>query len=162
MATDATTMEARIDIHAGAPEAYEAMTALDCAVGLDEKLRVLVKLRASLVNGCVYCIDLHSREGLEAGESEQRLFGLAAWHESPYFTARERTALALTDAVTLVADGHVPDQVWEEASRQFDSGELARLVWTITVINGWNRIAISTRIPPARAGSRERSETGER
>jgi AhpD family alkylhydroperoxidase len=149
MAIHATTMDERIDITAEVPEAYDAMVALDQAAGLDEKLRVLVKLRASLINGCAYCIDLHSKEGLAAHESEQRLFGLAAWHESPYFSERERAALALTDAITLIVEGHVPDDVWQEASRQFDSGELARLVWTITVVNAWNRVAISARIPPA-------------
>jgi AhpD family alkylhydroperoxidase len=148
MGIQTTTMNQRIDVTAEVPEAYEAMAALDGVIGLDEKLRVLVKLRASLINGCVYCIDLHSREGLAADESEQRLFGLAAWRESPYFTERERAALALTDAITLIADGHVPDDVWREASRHFDPGGLARLVWTITVVNGWNRIAISARIPP--------------
>jgi AhpD family alkylhydroperoxidase len=142
------TTPQRIDVMAELPEAYEAMAALDDATGLDERLRVLVKLRASLINGCVYCIDLHSGEGRAAGESEQRLFGLAAWRESPYFSERERAALALTDAITLIADGHLPDDVWEEAARRFDPGQLARLVWTITVVNGWNRIAISSRIPP--------------
>ncbi len=143
-------MKPRIDVTAELPHAYEAMAALDQVIGLDEKLRVLVKLRASLINGCVYCIDLHSSEGLAAHESEQRLFGLAAWRESPYFTPRERAALALTDAITLVADDQVSDEVWGKAARHFDSRELARLVWTITVVNGWNRIAISSRIPPAR------------
>ena len=143
----------RIDVIAEVPHAYEAMGALDDAIGLDERLRVLVKLRASLINGCVYCIDLHSREGRAAHESEQRLFGLAAWRESPFFTGRERAALALTDAITLVADDHVPDNAWQEASRHFDTGELARLVWTITVVNAWNRIAISSRIPPGRGGT---------
>jgi AhpD family alkylhydroperoxidase len=147
------TPPTRIDVLAELPEAYEAMAALDDVIGLDERLRVLVKLRASLINGCVYCIDLHSNEGLAAHESGQRLFGLAAWRESPYFTERERAALALTDAITLIADDHVPDDVWEEAGRQFAAGELARLVWTIAVVNGWNRIAISSRIPPRQEGT---------
>jgi AhpD family alkylhydroperoxidase len=149
MEVSPTPMTQRLDIFGEAPDAYEAMTALDGSVDLDEKLRVLVKLRASMVNGCVHCIDLHSREGRTTRESDQRLFGVAAWEESPYFDARERAALALTDAITLIADGRVPDAVWEQARDQFDSRELAELVWTITVINAWNRIAISTRIPPA-------------
>jgi AhpD family alkylhydroperoxidase len=91
------------------------MIALDAAIGLDESLRVLVKLRGSLTNGCVYCIDLHSREGLDAGERPEGLFGLASWRESPFFDERERAALALTDTVTLVADGHVPDEIRQEA-----------------------------------------------
>ena len=123
------------------------MLALDGAVDLDERLHVLVKQRASLINGCVYCIDMHGKEGLDAGESERRLFGLAAWRESPFFTDRECAALALTDAITLVADGHGPGDVWEEASRHFDAAELAQLTWAITVINAWNRIAIGTRMP---------------
>jgi AhpD family alkylhydroperoxidase len=144
-----STPSNRVDVLAEVPEAYEATAALDEAIGLDERLRVLVKLRASFVNGCVYCIDLHSREGLAAHESEQRLFGIAARRDAPYFNPRERAALALTDAVTLIADDHVPDDVWQEAGRHFNPRELARLVWTITVVNGWNRIAISSRIPPA-------------
>jgi AhpD family alkylhydroperoxidase len=149
MAAHPTPITQRIDLMAEASAAYEAMAALDQAVDLDENLRVLVKLRASMINGCVYCIDLHSREGLAADESEQRLFGVAAWEESPYFTARERAALVLTDAITRIADGHVPDAVWEQAKEHFDSRELAELVWTIIVVNGWNRVAISTRMPPA-------------
>jgi AhpD family alkylhydroperoxidase len=148
MATDTTT-EPRIDLQAEAPGAWDAMVALDGAVGLAEDLRVLVKLRASQINGCVYCINLHSKEALDAGEQSERLFGLTAWRESPYFSDRERAALALTDAITLVADDHVPDDVWDRARSHFDPAELAKLVWTITVINAWNRIAISTRIPPS-------------
>ncbi len=118
-----TAIRQRLDIQAEAPDAWEAMVALDAAIGLDESLRVLVKLRASLINGCVYCIDLHSREGFGAGERPERLFGLASWRESPFFDERERAALALTDAVTLVADGHVSDEIWQEASRHFDADE---------------------------------------
>ena len=147
MATNARALEQRIDIQSEAPGAWRAMLALDAAVALDERLHVLVKQRASMLNGCVYCIDMHGKEGLDAGESERRLFGLAAWQESPFFTDRERAALALTDAITLVADGHVPDDVWEEARRDFDPEELAQLTWAIVVINAWNRIAIGTRIP---------------
>lgn len=142
-------MQARIDIEAELPEAYEAMLALGRAVVLDDRLRVLVKLRASMINGCVYCIDLYSREGLASGESEQRLSELAAWEESPHFNDRERAALALTDAITRIAGGQVPDALWAEACKYFDSAELARLIWAVTAINSWNRVAISTRILPA-------------
>jgi AhpD family alkylhydroperoxidase len=137
-----------MEIQREARDPYRAMVALDRAVGLDEQLHLLVKLRASLVNGCAYCIDLHSKEGLEAGESQERLFGLAAWAEAPYYSARERAALALTDAITLIAEGRVPDDVWEEAERRFEPAELAQLVWAITAINAWNRIGISTRMVP--------------
>lgn len=148
MATQ-TKLRQRIDLQAEVPEAWDEMVALESAIGLDQQLQVLVKLRASLLNGCVYCIDMHSKQGLDGGESHQRLFGLAAWRESPYFSPRERAALALTDSITMVADGHIPDDIWEEASRLFDSKELANLVWTVVAINSWNRLAIAARIPPA-------------
>jgi AhpD family alkylhydroperoxidase len=137
-----------MEIQREARDPYRAMVALDRAVGLDEQLHLLVKLRASLVNGCAYCIDLHSKEGLEAGESQERLFGLAAWAEAPYYSERERAALALTDAITLIAEGRVPDDVWEKAERHFEPAGLAQLVWAITAINAWNRIGISTRMVP--------------
>jgi len=137
-----TAIRQRLDIRAEAREAWEAMVALDAAIGLDESLRVLVKLRASLVNDCVYCIDLHSREGLDAGETAGALFGLASWRESPFFDKRERAALALTDAITLVADGHVPDEVWREASPHFD-------------VDKWP--SSSGRSPPSTAGTGSRS-----
>jgi AhpD family alkylhydroperoxidase len=114
----------RIDLHAEWPKAWDAMVGLEGSIELEQRLRVLVKLRASLLNGCVYCIDLHGREGLEGGERQERLFGLAAWRESPYFTERERAALALTDAITIVAQGHVSGEVWAEACRH-----LARESW---------------------------------
>jgi AhpD family alkylhydroperoxidase len=141
--------EPRMEIGRVAPSLYRALVALGNDVELDPRLRELVNLRASILNGCAYCIDLHTRVARRAGESEQRLHAVAAWHEAPFFDDKERAALALTDAVTLITGGHVPREAWEEASAHFDTDELAQLVWAITVINAWNRIAITTRMLPA-------------
>jgi AhpD family alkylhydroperoxidase len=119
-------------------------------VELDPRLRELVNLRVSIINGCAYCIDMHTKNARRAGENERRLYAVAAWHEAPFFDDKERAALALADAVTLISDGHVPRDVWDEASAQFEPDELAQLVWAITVMNAWNRIAITTRMAPAR------------
>lgn len=141
--------EQRMDTRRSAPVLHQAMVALDGAVSLDAELRELVNLRASILNGCAYCVQLHSQNALAAGEQPHRLFALAAWEESPFFSARERAALRITDAITDVADGHVPDEVYEEASRHFDEEELAQLVFAAVVINAWNRLAIATRkLPP--------------
>ena len=131
------------------PTLYRALVTLGNEVELDPRLRELVNLRASTLNGCAYCVDMHTKIARRAGETEQRLHAVAAWHEAPFFDDRERAALALTDAVTLIADQHVPREVWEEASVHFEPAELAQLVWAITVINAWNRIAITTRVLPA-------------
>jgi AhpD family alkylhydroperoxidase len=141
--------EPRMEIRHAAPKLHSALIALGNAVELDPVLRELVNLRASILNGCAYCIDMHTRVARRAGESERRLHAVAAWHEAPFFDERERAALALTDAVTLISDEHVPRDVWEEASAHFEPDELAQLVWAITVINAWNRIAITTRMMPA-------------
>jgi len=124
------------------------MAAFDAAVELEPALRELVRVRASLVNGCAYCIRLHTRDALEAGETQERLFALGAWEESPLFTARERAALRLTDAVTLVGEGHVPDAAWAEAAGEFEEAELAQLLFAVVAINAWNRLAIATRKRP--------------
>jgi AhpD family alkylhydroperoxidase len=150
MAQTAVVPEQRMDTRRSAPEQHRALAALDASVTLDPQLRELVNLRASMVNGCAYCVQLHSQDALAAGEQQHRLLALAAWEESPFFSARERAALRLTDAVTNVADGHVPDEVYEEASRHFDEDELAQLVFAAVVINAWNRLAIATRkLPPS-------------
>jgi AhpD family alkylhydroperoxidase len=121
-----------------APHAlHRALAALGKQVDLDLRLRELVNLRASILNGCAYCIDRHTRIARTAGESEHRVYAVAAWHEAPFFDDKERAALALTDSVTLIAEEHVPRDVWEEASVHFESDELAQLVWAITVINAW-------------------------
>jgi AhpD family alkylhydroperoxidase len=128
---------------------HRALVTLGNQVELDPRLRELVNLRASILNGCAYCINMHTKTARRAGESEQRLHAVAAWHEAPFFDEKERAALALIDAVTLISDEHVPREVWEEASAHFEEEELAQLVWAITVINAWNRIAITTRMLPA-------------
>jgi AhpD family alkylhydroperoxidase len=119
-------------------------------IKLDPTVRKLVEVRASQINGCALCIDMHWAEARAAGESEQRLAQLDAWQESPYFDGRERAALGLTEAVTHVSETHVPDEVWAEAEAHFEPDELAHLLFQIAAINLWNRIAISTRaLPPS-------------
>ena len=151
MTTTATSFDQpRMEIARAAPSLHRALVSLGNEVDLDPHLRELVNLRASILNGCAYCIDMHTKIARAAGESDRRLHALAAWHEAPFFDDRERAALGLTDAVTLIADRHVPSDVWEEASARFQTEELAQLVWAITVINAWNRIAITPRMAPAR------------
>ena len=144
-----TTMTPRIDLlhHARGP--VSAIIRAEERIELDPTVKSLVKLRASVLNGCAYCIDMHWTHAREEGETEMRLAQLAAWHESPFFTARERAALALTDAVTAVGETHVPDAVWNEAAEHFEEGELAHLLVQIAMINAWNRIAVSTRVVAA-------------
>jgi AhpD family alkylhydroperoxidase len=140
----------RMDIRRLVPRLHRALAALGNEVELDPRLRELVNLRVSILNGCAYCIDMHTRNARRVGESERRLYAVPAWHEAPFFDDKERAALALADAVTLISDGHVPRGVWEEASAHFEEDELAQLLWVITLMNAWNRIAISTRmIPPS-------------
>jgi AhpD family alkylhydroperoxidase len=141
-------METRMKIARLAPAVYKAMAAFDASIELDPRLRELVKLRASQINGCAFCLDMHTTAALAMGEEPRRIATLAAFDESPFFDEREKAALALTDAVTLVASTHVPDDVYERAAKHFDDEELAQLILAITAINAWNRIAISTRIPP--------------
>ena len=146
-----TTFEPpRIDVARAARAPYRAMNAVDDAVELDPSLRDLVCLRASILNGCAYCVDMHTKDARKRGESEQRLYAVAAWHETPFFDERERAALALTDAVTLVADGHVARDVWNEAAAHFDEEALAHLLWAIIAINAWNRLAVATRMEPGK------------
>jgi AhpD family alkylhydroperoxidase len=152
MTTTATSFEEpRMEIGRAAPRLHRALVTLGNEVDLDPRLRELVNLRASILNGCAYCIDKHTKIAHRAGESEQRLHAVAAWHDAPFYDDKERAALALTDAVTLISDQHqhVAREVWEEASAHFEPDELAQLVWAITVINAWNRIAITTRMLPA-------------
>ena len=120
-----------------------AMAALEQEIEVEPILRELVKVRASIVNGCAYCIDLHSKRARKAGESEQRLYLLAAWRDAQLFSERERAALALTDAMTLVTEAGVPVEIYEEAARHFDSEELTHLIWQIATINLWNRVSIA-------------------
>jgi len=144
-------MSERIDYSKVTPEGYRAMSGLERYVrgsGLERSLLELVKLRASQINGCAYCIDMHWKDARESGESEQRLYGLMAWRESPYYMERERAALAWTEAVTLIADNHVPDDLYEEVRQYFQETELVNLTLAIVAINGWNRLAISFRTEP--------------
>ena len=137
-----------MEIGREAPDVYRAMVALDRAVSLEPRLRELVKVRGSILNGCAFCIEMHVEEARELGETEQRLHALAAWEEAPWFSPRERAALALTDAVTRVGETLVTRSVWDAAAAEFARAELAQVVWAITVINAWNRIAVATRMLP--------------
>lgn len=131
-------------------DAARAMLQLQRAVetsGLEHSLLELVKIRASQINGCAYCIDMHTKDARAAGETEQRIYALSAWHEAPFFTARERAALEWTDAVTRIADTHVPDDVHERVRAEFDERELVALTWAVVAINSWNRLAVSFRLP---------------
>ncbi len=144
-------MESRIDLFTLEPEAYKAMRALEDymgASGLDRKLYELVKIRASQINKCAFCINMHTRDARKLGETEQRIYALNAWEEGPFFTPRERAALALTESVTLLADTNVPDGIYKEAAKHFDEHQLAQLIMAIVVINGWNRICVATRRQP--------------
>lgn len=123
--------------------------------GLEESLIHLIKLRASQVNGCAYCIDMHWKDLRALGESEQRLYGLDAWEESPYYTDRERAALAWTEAVTNLRDGHVRDAVYEEVRKHFSEKELADLTLAVAAINAWNRLAIAARTEPGKYQAKE-------
>jgi AhpD family alkylhydroperoxidase len=143
-------MDQRIDYVKVAPEGYAAMLGLERYIhrcGLETSLIELIKLRASLLNGCAFCVDMHTKDARAAGESEQRLYAVAVWHEAPFFTARERAALAWTEAVTLLPTSHVPDDVYERARQHFSEKELVDLTLAIIAINGWNRLAVSFRKP---------------
>lgn len=143
-------MKARMSLRELTPETYRRMAALDDASGrgIEAPLRELIRIRASQINGCAYCIDMHTKDARAGGETEQRIYALDAWRETPFYSDRERAALDLTEAVTLVAESHVPDAVYEHAARYFDEVELAEVVWTIVSINAWNRIAITSRSVP--------------
>jgi AhpD family alkylhydroperoxidase len=141
-------MEPRIEYLKVAPGAYEAMLGLEKYLrkcGLEESLIHLIKLRTSQINGCAYCIDMHWKDLRSIGENEQRLYGLGAWEECPYYTDRERAALAWTEAVTKIGEGHVPDEVYEQVRKQFTAKELADLTLAIATINAWNRLSIAAR-----------------
>src|SRR6195256_6066349 len=146
-------MEPRLDYRKFSPEPLQAMLAMEkyiAGCGLDHKFVHLLKLRASQINGCAYCIDMHSIDARAAGETEQRLYALDAWRETPFFTDRERAALAWAESITRISETHVPDIVFEEVKRNFSEKEVIDLTIVATVINMWNRIAISTRAVPGR------------
>jgi AhpD family alkylhydroperoxidase len=141
----------RLDYSKAAPGVYEAMDALDQYLqtcGLEKPLIFLVQLRASQINGCAYCLDMHWKDLRKTGETEQRLYSLDAWRESPYYSERERAALAWTEAATLVAVGHVPDAVYEDVRPHFSDRELSDLTLAVAAINAWNRLSIAARLVP--------------
>ena len=132
-------------------DAYKAMNAMEQYLqrsSLEDSLLDLVKIRASILNGCAYCIDMHTKDARARGEREQRVYGLVAWKETPYYNERERAALLWTDAVTHIAQTHVPDEVYEQVSAQFSEQELIDLTLAVIAINSWNRLAISMRVVP--------------
>jgi AhpD family alkylhydroperoxidase len=140
----------RINLQEVAPEGFELVLRLEGYIQrrIEKKLLQLVKLRASVINGCMYCVDMHSQHAIEQGESTRRLFAVTAWHEAPFFDERERAALALTDSVTRLGEGGVPDDVWDRAAKVFTEEEMAHLLLAICTINTWNRIAIPSRTQP--------------
>lgn len=145
-------MEPRVDIRNAGPGAYQAMLGLEAYVHREwhnePSLIELVKMRASQINGCAYCLDMHSKDARANGETEQRLYTLNAWRETPFFTDRERAALAWTEAITLINVDHAPDHVYEEVRKHFTEAELVSLTMAIVAINGWNRLSIGFRAVP--------------
>jgi AhpD family alkylhydroperoxidase len=153
-------MKARLDFRKASPQGENAIKALHTFVrncGLDHSLLELVKLRASQINGCAHCIDMHAKELRAEGESEQRLYLLNAWRESPFYSERERAALAWTEAVTLVAENQIPDEVYEQARKQFSEEELVNLTIALVAINGANRLNIAFRTVPGSYQVRQRA-----
>ena len=143
-------MKRRLNYSKVLPEGMRRMNALDdysqnC--GLEPGLLDLIKLRASQINGCAYCVDMHSKDARTGGETEQRLYNLSVWRETPYYTDRERAALAFTEAITLIANGRMSDEVYEEARRHFSEEELVKLMLAIVTINAWNRFTIFGDVP---------------
>jgi AhpD family alkylhydroperoxidase len=143
-------MNPRLDItkylNSGFGRAMFALSS-EAEAGLERPLFELVKIRASQLNGCAYCIDMHTKDARLAGETEQRIYALNAWRETPFFTDRERAALEWTEAVTRVGETHVPDEIHERVAEQFDEAELVALTFAVVVINSWNRLAVSFRAP---------------
>jgi AhpD family alkylhydroperoxidase len=147
-------MSHRLNVAEVAPEGYRAMLGLETYIrkNVDATILELVKLRASMINGCSFCVDMHSQEALGAGESSRRLFAVAAWREAPFFDERERAALALTDEATRLGPDGVSDETWALVTKHFSERETADLLLAIVTINGWNRIAIPTRTQPPSDG----------
>lgn len=143
-------MENRMNLSKVDHEAYAAMIGLEKYIaksGLDKKLYELIKLRASQINGCAYCINMHTRDAMKMGETAQRLFLLDAWRETNLYTEKERAVLALTESMTLISGNHVPDEIYQQAAAHLTEKELAAVIMAVVAINGWNRIAITTRAP---------------
>lgn len=151
-------MQQRIDVTKVSPAVYQAAAALQMYVdqsGLDAKLRELIKIRASQINGCAFCLAMHTRDARKIGETDERMHLLAAWREAPVYSARERAALAWVEAITLVTQGHVPDEAFEAVRKQFSEKEIVDLTAAAVVINSWNRLAIALRVPPQVDSKRE-------
>jgi AhpD family alkylhydroperoxidase len=143
-------MQPRLDVTKFNGGAFKAMYALEAYLAqstIEPKLKHMLKLRASQINGCAYCIDMHWKDARAHGETEQRLYGLDAWEESPYYTDRERAALAYIESVTRVAETHVPDDIFDRARSHFSEQEVVDLTWLAAAINAWNRFAIAMRSP---------------
>ncbi|MGF6242071.1 MULTISPECIES: carboxymuconolactone decarboxylase family protein [Paraburkholderia] len=144
-------MQSRLDFYKATPSGTRAMIALEQAVsqcGIEKSLMELVRLRASQLNGCAFCVDMHVADARKGGETERRLASVVVWREAPFFTERERAALEWTEAVTLVAQTHVPDAVWEAVKPHFSEQEIADLTMLVVAINGWNRISVAFRKIP--------------
>jgi AhpD family alkylhydroperoxidase len=155
-------LQSRLDIQKVAPEAYRAMAALGAYegnAGLEPKLKELVKVRASQINGCAYCIDMHTKDARSLGETEQRLYGLTSWRETPFYTDRERAALDWTEALTLISQTHAPDDVYAHVRQHFSEAEVVNLSMAIVAINSWNRLALGFRIVPGTYESRPKVES---
>lgn len=145
--TETTTGVSRHAVGDVVSDLYKAQLHMENAIrrsGIDPIMYELIKIRASQINGCAYCLDMHTQDAKVLGETDQRMHLLAAWREAPFYTERERAALALTEAVTLIAANHVPDDVYAEAARVFTPAEIGMVIMAIVVINGWNRIAIAS------------------
>ncbi|KVV08123.1 MULTISPECIES: carboxymuconolactone decarboxylase family protein [Pseudomonas] len=141
----------RINYYEAAPNAMKAMMGLEKAASqsvLPAALRELVRIRASQINGCAYCIDMHTADALKAGETPRRLMAISAWKETPFFDARERAALLWTETLTLVADKHAPDDIYQEVAAQFDAQALSELTFVIAAINAWNRFGVGFAMQP--------------
>ena len=144
-------MEARMDVYKLAPGSLQAMLSLQQFVdnsGIDKTICELIKIRASQINGCVFCLNMHTKDARKIGETEQRIYGLSAWQEAPYYTDKERAALALTEAVTLVSTSHVPDEVYNAALKVFTPEEIAVVIMAIVTINAWNMLSVTARKQP--------------
>ena len=147
------TTSKRISLGQAAPAVYQAIDALDASVDFDPMLRELVRIRASQLNGCTYCIDYHATDARAAGESERRIWALTGWRHTPFFSDRERAALALTEALTELPANGVPDAVYAEAARHFADAELGNLIGAIISINAWNQVGVSTALRPPAEGA---------
>ena len=158
-------MTSRVDYSRIEPEGYRILVNLNRFVkncGLEGSLLELVKIRASQINGCAYCIDMHTKDARLAGESEQRIYALNAWAETPFYTERERAALSWTEAITLIGESHVPDELYESARQQFSEKELVDLTFAVILINSWNRLAIAFRSEPGTYQPHKREMVQER